>query len=83
MKKLNVRGLLIAQSPVLGTTITISRLKRRGYISMPGLHLSLNPSRYEPPYMHQSEKYPVNILNERWEQSSRTYGGLRGSPPVF
>ena len=43
-------GWAIAQSPILGTTITISRLKRRGYISMLELHLSLNPSRYEPPY---------------------------------
>lgn len=43
-------GWAIAQSPILGTTITISRLKRRGYISMLELHLSFNPSRYEPPY---------------------------------
>jgi len=39
-------GWAIAQSPVLGTTITISRLKRRGYTFMPELHLSLNPSKY-------------------------------------
>jgi len=44
--------------PILGTTITISRLKKRGYTAMLevssatafGGHLSLNPSRYEPPY---------------------------------
>ena len=43
-------GWAVAQSPILGTTITISRLKKRGYIAMLELHLSLNPSRYEPPY---------------------------------
>jgi RNA-directed DNA polymerase len=42
-------GWAIAQSPILGTTITISRLKKRGYIAMLELHLSFNPSRYEPP----------------------------------
>ena len=35
-----------AQTPILGTTITISRLKKRGYIAMLELHLSFNPSRY-------------------------------------
>lgn len=43
-------GWAVAQSPILGTTITISRLKKRGYTAMLELHLSLNPSRYEPPY---------------------------------
>jgi group II intron reverse transcriptase/maturase len=43
-------GWAVAQSPILGTTITISRLKKRGYIGMLELHLSLNPSIYEPPY---------------------------------
>lgn len=43
-------GWAVAQSPILGTTITISRLKKRAYIAMLELHLSLNPSRYEPPY---------------------------------
>ncbi|MEC5158854.1 hypothetical protein RCH13_002783, partial [Chryseobacterium sp. MP_3.2] len=43
-------GWAVAQSPILGTTITISRLKKRGYTAMLELHLSLNPSRCEPPY---------------------------------
>jgi hypothetical protein len=43
-------GWAVAQSPILLTTITISRLKKRGYIAMLELHLSFNPSRYEPPY---------------------------------
>ena len=43
-------GWAVAQSPILVTTITISRLKKRGYIGMLELHLSFNPPRYEPPY---------------------------------
>lgn len=43
-------GWAVAQSPILGTTITISRLKKRGYVPMFELHSSLNPSKYEPPY---------------------------------
>lgn len=41
-------GWAIAQSPILGTTITISRLKQRGYSSLLELFLSLNPTKYEP-----------------------------------
>jgi group II intron reverse transcriptase/maturase len=43
-------GWAVAQSPILGTTITISRLKKRGYTSLLETHISLNPSRYEPLY---------------------------------
>ncbi|RYM33245.1 group II intron reverse transcriptase/maturase, partial [Brumimicrobium glaciale] len=43
-------GWAVAQSPILVTTITISRLKKRGYIGMLELHLSFNPPRCEPPY---------------------------------
>ncbi len=58
-------GWAVAQSPILRTTITISRLKKRGYVAMLELHLSLNPSRYEPPYTR-----PV----------SRSFGsGVRGA----
>ena len=42
-------GWAIAQSPILGTTITLQRLKKRGYISLTELHLQLNPSLCEPP----------------------------------
>ena len=34
-------GWAVAQSPILGTTITIERLKRRGYINMLDYYHSL------------------------------------------
>ena len=43
-------GWAIAQSPILGTTITLKRLKKRGYLSLTELYIQLNPSLCEPPY---------------------------------
>jgi RNA-directed DNA polymerase len=43
-------GWRIAQSPILNTTITIKRLKQKGYIPMLETYLKLNPSICEPPY---------------------------------
>lgn len=43
-------GWRIAQSPILNTTITIKRLKQKGYIPMLEIYTKLNPSVYEPPY---------------------------------
>jgi group II intron reverse transcriptase/maturase len=42
-------GWAIAQSPILGTTITLKRLKKKGYVSLTELHIQLNPSLCEPP----------------------------------
>ena len=42
-------GWAIAQSPILGTTITLQRLKKRGYVSLTELHIQLNPVLCEPP----------------------------------
>ncbi len=42
-------GWAIAQSPILGTTITLKRLKQRGYKAMLDVYTELNPSFYEPP----------------------------------
>jgi hypothetical protein len=42
-------GWAIAQSPILGTTITLKRLKKRGYISLTEQYIQLNPSLCEPP----------------------------------
>jgi len=39
-----------AQSPILSTTITLKRLKQRGYQSLTDVYIELNPSFYEPPY---------------------------------
>ncbi len=43
-------GWAVAQSPILGTTITRKRLKQRGYKAMLDVYIELNPSFYEPPY---------------------------------
>jgi len=43
-------GWAIAQSPILGTTITLKRLKQRGYQSLTEVYIELNSSFYEPPY---------------------------------
>jgi group II intron reverse transcriptase/maturase len=42
-------GWAVAQSPILGTTITLKRLKQRGYKAMLDIYIMLNPSFYEPP----------------------------------
>ena len=42
-----LRGRAIAQSPILGTTIRLKRLKKQGYVSL--TELQLNPSLRESP----------------------------------
>lgn len=42
-------GWAIAQSPILGTTITLKRLKQKGYESLTEVFIQLNPSLCEPP----------------------------------
>jgi RNA-directed DNA polymerase len=37
-------GWAVAQSPILGTTITIARLKKRGYIPMLEAFNSISPN---------------------------------------
>ena len=51
-------GWRIAQSPILTTTITVKRLKQKGYIPMLEIYRKLNPSVYEPPYT-KNEHTPV------------------------
>jgi len=41
-------GWAIAQSPIMGSTITLSRLKKRGYESLLDVYTKLNPSICEP-----------------------------------
>ena len=43
-------GWVVAQSPILNSTITLKRLQNRGYQAMLKLYMELNPSIYEPPY---------------------------------
>jgi len=43
-------GWALAQSPILGTTITLDRLKKRGYISLLELYIKTSPQFNEPLY---------------------------------
>jgi group II intron reverse transcriptase/maturase len=43
-------GWAIAQSPILGTTITVDRLKSRGYLSMLDIYMLISPQLNEPLY---------------------------------
>lgn len=45
-------GWAVAQSPILLTTITVHRLKQRGYTPMLDVYYELNPSLNEPPPDH-------------------------------
>jgi RNA-directed DNA polymerase len=38
-------GWAIAQSPIMGTTITVERLEKRGYISLLELYIQLEPNK--------------------------------------
>lgn len=42
-------GWAVAQSPILVTTITLKRLKQKGYDSLLDVYFELNPSLCEPP----------------------------------
>ena len=41
-------GWAVAQSPIMITTITLERLRKRGYVSLLEIYISLNPSVREP-----------------------------------
>ena len=60
----------VAQSPILKSTITVRRLKHRGYKAMLDLYKELNPSVCEPPYTRPA----WFILSE-----VEGYGGVRGA----
>lgn len=45
-------GWAIAQSPILGTTITLDRLKKRGYESMLDIYRRKSPQLNEPLYTY-------------------------------
>ena len=40
-------GWAIAQSPILGTTITVERLKKRGYVPMLELYNQIKPVKWD------------------------------------
>jgi RNA-directed DNA polymerase len=43
-------GWVIAQSPIMGTTITLERLRKRGYEAMLDYYLKVSPQFNEPLY---------------------------------
>jgi group II intron reverse transcriptase/maturase len=43
-------GWAVAQSPILGTTITVKRLKKRGYVSLTEMYQKVSPKFNEPLY---------------------------------
>jgi len=43
-------GWAIAKSPILGTTITVDRLKKRGYVSLLDIYKMISPQLNEPLY---------------------------------
>ena len=43
-------GWAVAQSPILGTTVTLARLMKRGYISMFDIYKRISPQLNEPLY---------------------------------
>lgn len=43
-------GWAVAQSPILNTTITLERLKKRGYVSMSKIYNEISPRLNEPPF---------------------------------
>ncbi len=76
-------GWAIAQSPILGTTITLERLRKRGYEALLTYYEEVAPHLNEPLYTCLRFKCPVDILIEREERSSPTYSGERLSPSVI
>ncbi|SEG18931.1 hypothetical protein [Algoriphagus boritolerans] len=63
-------GWAVAQSPILITTITLSRLRRKGYESMLSYYLKTQPTIQRNAVYSQS----------RFVGKTRTYGGVRGAP---
>ena len=59
-------GWAVAQSPILGTTITVERLIKRGYESMFSHYEKVSPDLNEPLYARSPE--------------ASGYSGVRGAP---
>ncbi len=73
-------GWAIAQSPILRTTITLERLRKRGYEALLTYYGKVAPHLNEPLYMCPRLKCPVDILAGGVERSPRTYSGVKASP---
>jgi len=74
-------GWATAQSPILVTTITLKRLKKRGYQSSLDLYRKISPQFNEPLITWpraERKKCSVNIFSEGARLQGRS--GVRGSP---
>ena len=54
-------GWAVAKSPILGTTITVERLNKRGYESLLYYTKKVAPHLNEPLYMFPKNECPVDI----------------------
>ncbi len=55
-------GWAIAQSPILGTTITLERLNKRGYISLLEMYQKVSPQLNEPLYTRPPESFRDTVV---------------------
>ena len=55
-------GWAIAQSPILGTTITIDKLKKRGYVSLLEIYKKISPQLNEPLYTRPPENFRDTVV---------------------
>jgi len=53
-------GWAVAQSPILGTTITLERLKKRGYVSLLDIYKRISPKLNEPLYTRSIQPVPLS-----------------------
>ena len=60
----------VAQSPILVTTVTLERLRKRGYELMPDHYFKVSPALNEPLYTRPVQPVPMKS----------GYSGVRGAP---
>ena len=67
-------GWAVAQSPILGTTITLERLRKRGYEAMLTLYEKIVPHLNEPLYTRPIQPVPYTKCRDTVVCLSRTEG---------
>ncbi|MCF8233854.1 MAG: group II intron reverse transcriptase/maturase [Bacteroidales bacterium] len=55
-------GWAVAQSPILGTTITLERLCKRGYVTMLSVYVKIAPHLNEPLYTRPPESFRDTVV---------------------
>jgi len=74
-------GWAVAQSPILGTTITLERLKKRGYISLLDIYKWISPKLNEPLYTRTRTQLREQLRCERLTPSVFTGGAVYSIVP--